>query len=724
MTAHAPKTSTAPLAPLMKMGCTNVTITYRAGGNETVCLQSAPHGVQQLANFNPAAGDVIGVDDILELTLAHDNLSDVGQYITSQLTNGGTMLYFDPTGQGLQGTPFAFLQGVATTVARLVANGGMQYIPDAISVAPAFDSAISLRSGGLETVMLHPLLTGIGPQVINGFNATNADKLELANILNPTLALPDLSNLANYITATQSNGNTILSVDPTGTGQPGTQFAVLDGVTITVAQLLADGALLYDPTKVNLAAVANSPFTYRASGQETAGLAIVHGRVATNQLTGFSLAAGDAIDVGCIMRAASVTPNLAAVQADFTTVQQGANTQLWFNPNGSGTGGTLEAVLLNTTVTLNQMLAQSAISWAGGQGTSNNNGVIMRMGCTNQLITYSALGNETVCLQSPQHGVQQLANFNPAAGDVIGVDDILETTLAHANLSDVANYITSQQINGGTMLFIDLTGQAQQGTPFAFLQGVTTTVAQLVADGGMQYVPDQVAIAPTYNEAFTLRPDGLETVLLNPIAPGIGPQQISGFALGAGDNLELANILNKTLAAPTLSNVGNFIAVTDVGGNTILSVDPTGQGGAGTAFAVLENTTLTLSQLLAGSALTFDPTPTQTPVAPGTTFLYRTEGAETAGLQSAGPHACAALLNGFSLANGDGIDVVNILSAADIQTDLSNIGNYISTVETGGNTQIWFDPNGSGHGGTLEAVLQNTSVTMNDLLSHSALHLT
>jgi hypothetical protein len=348
----------------------------------------------------------------------------------------------------------------------------------------------------------------------------------------------------------------------------------------------------------------------------------------------------------------------------------------------------------------------------------------MRMGCTNQLITYSALGNETVCLQSPQHGVQQLANFNPAAGDVIGVDDILETTLAHANLSDVANYITSQQINGGTMLFIDLTGQAQQGTPFAFLQGVTTTVAQLVADGGMQYVPDQVAIAPTYNEAFTLRPDGLETVLLNPIAPGIGPQQISGFALGAGDNLELANILNKTLAAPTLSNVGNFIAVTDVGGNTILSVDPTGQGGAGTAFAVLENTTLTLSQLLAGSALTFDPTPTQTPVAPGTTFLYRTEGAETAGLQSAGPHACAALLNGFSLANGDGIDVVNILSAADIQTDLSNIGNYISTVETGGNTQIWFDPNGSGHGGTLEAVLQNTSVTMNDLLSHSALHLT
>jgi hypothetical protein len=42
---------------------------------------------------------------------------------------------------------------------------------------------------------------------------------------------------------------------------------------------------------------------------------------------------------------------------------------------------------------------------------------------------------------------------------------------------------------------------------------------------------------------------------------------------------------------------------------------------------------------------------------------------------------------------------------------------------SGGNTQLWFDPTGSGHGGTLETTFQNTSLTMNDLISHSALHL-
>jgi hypothetical protein len=234
---------------------------------------------------------------------------------------------------------------------------------------------------------------------------------------------------------------------------------------------------------------------YRSAGAEAAVLTAAQHNNPT-QLSGFSLAGGDTIDVGHILAASQITGSTAVVQSDFTTVQNGANTQLWFSANGSPQGGTLAAVFLNTTVTMSQLLAQSAISWNAGQGITVNNGVTMHMGCTNQTITYIAAGNMGVCLESPSHGVQMLANFSAANGDFIGVDDILETTQAHDDLSDVAQYITSQAINGGTMLYVDLTGQGLQGTPFAFLEGVTTSVAQLVADGGMKYVPDQVAIAP------------------------------------------------------------------------------------------------------------------------------------------------------------------------------------------------------------------------------------
>ncbi len=711
---------------LMQMGCTNVTITYRHAGNEGVCLESPSHGIQVLENFNVANGDFIGVDDILELTPAQVNLSDVANYITSQLINGGTMLYFDPTGQGQQGTPFAFLHGISTNVAQLVADGGMKYQPDAITVLPSFDTPFTFRAAGLETVNLLQMRTGIGPQIINGFDPANGCVLQLGHILDQTFAHANLSDIANYITVTQSGGNTILSVDPTGAGQAGTPFAVLEGVSVSLATLLADNAIAYTPSPTMEFSQDNQTFTYRADGLETAVLMLPSTHVAATQLSGFSLAGGDVLDVGRILANAQVPFTSATVQADFWTTQSGANTDLWFNANGSGQGGTLEAALLNTSVTFSQLMAQSAISWLSGQaGTvSLGSGVIMQMGCTNNLITYRLAGKEGVCLQSPAHGVQELANFNVANGDFLGLDDVLETTLAHDNLSDISQYITSQVLTGGTMLYVDPTGQGQQGTPFAFLQGVTTSVAALVADGGVQYVPDQVTIAPTFDTPFTVRPDGLETVLLNQIEPGIGPQIINGFNAAAGDNIELAKILNLTLAQPNLSDIGRFISVTDSGGNTTLSVDPTGEGHAGTPFAVLQGTSLTLSQLLSANALMYDPSPAWTVPTLGTTFTFRASGSEGVTLHHISTGVQPQALSGFSLAGGDAISVANILSAANVQADISNIGNYFSTVDTGGNTQLWFDPNGSGSGGTLEAVLQNTSLSMTDLLSHSALHLT
>ncbi len=356
--AKAPTSAAPPL--LMRMGCTNELITYRAAGNEGVCLQSPQHGMQNLANFNPAIGDFLGVDDILEQTLAHDNLSDIASYITSTISAGGTTLYVDMTGSGKQGTPFAFLQGVSTTVAALVAEGGIKYIPDQVAITPAFNTPLTIRPDGLETVLLRSMVTGMGAQEIINFNAAANDKIELANILNRTAAAPNLSNIASYITATDVNGNTILSVDKTGAGQPGVAFAQLDGLTVTVAQLVAAGALEYDPTNIRVFAAPSTTLTYRAAGTESAMLPNITGTQHAVQLAGFSLANGDGINVDMLLTAAGIAPDFSSIASFLTATQSGANTDLWFNPSG-GTGGTLEAIFQNTTVTINDLLAHSAL---------------------------------------------------------------------------------------------------------------------------------------------------------------------------------------------------------------------------------------------------------------------------------------------------------------------------------------------------------------------------
>ena len=128
----------------MAMGCTNVVINYRLEGHETVCLQSPSHGVQQLTGFNAASGDVVGLDDVLDTTLAHANLSDIGNYITSSISAAGTTLYFDPTGHGLQGSAIAVLQGVDTTVAQLVAEGGLGYAIEPITMTPGSSAPFTL----------------------------------------------------------------------------------------------------------------------------------------------------------------------------------------------------------------------------------------------------------------------------------------------------------------------------------------------------------------------------------------------------------------------------------------------------------------------------------------------------------------------------------------------------------------------------------------------------
>jgi len=311
--------------------------------------------------------------------------------------------------------------------------------------------------------------------------------------------------------------------------------------------------------------------------------------------------------------------------------------------------------------------------------------VLMKMGCTNDVITYRAVGNEIVCLQSPVHGEQQLANFNPTIGDVIGIDDILEQTQAQDNLSDVANYITS--------------------------------------DGGMQYVPDAITLNVTFGETFTFRTAGLETAKLNIAAPGVAPQQFANFNPTGADVLDLSKVLNNTPANPNLSNLASYVTATVVDGNTILSVLPsdTGPNTVATPFAEILGQSVTVAQLVADNAISFTPTLATVQAFAGMTFLFRPEGNELAAVGTSaklGP----AQIHGFSLTDGDDLNVKSAFVMDNVQADMSQINSYLSTTENNGNTTIWFDKTGSGHGGGLAiAVLDNSNVTIGELVTNHAI---
>ena len=593
-------------------------------------------------------------------------------------------------------------------------------------MTPSFNAPFTLRPDGLETVNLLAPVPGIGPEQINGFDPTRSDVLQLRAVLNPTTALADLSNIAHYITATIVGGATVLSVDATGAGLPGVAFAQLNGVTMTLAQLIAHHALAYAPTATSAEAKAGATFVFRAAGQETAVIDVATHGAAAPQLHGFSLAAGDALSVHNILQAANLSIIPATLANYFSTTQSNGATSLWFNPAGSGHGGSVVATLQNTLVSLSDLVSSGAINLGPPivPAPGGPVGPIMHMGCTNVLITYRSQGEETICLQSPAHGVQRLAGFNPAIGDVIGVDDILELTTAQANLSDVAKYITSAVSSVGTTLYFDATGHGLQGSPFAVLQGFDTNVAQLVADGGMQYIPDAITVTEQFNTPLTLRPSGLETVNVLAPAPGIGPGQINGFNPDQADVLELRAILNPTLAAPDLSNIAGYVTAATVGGNTILSVDATGHGLAGTAFAELNGVSVTVAQLVADDALAFDPSAVTVAAPGGQVFQFRSEGGETANVPTMPAHSGFATLQGFSLTVADALGLGNMFAASHVSAALADLGHYISAAPSGGSTALYFDATGSGHGGGVEfALLQNTNVTVASLLAHNALHL-
>jgi hypothetical protein len=66
-----------------------------------------------------------------------------------------------------------------------------------------------------------------------------SDVLDLSRTVAGLSVGSNFANLSNYVTASTTGSNTTLWVDPTGGQAAPTAFAVLDGVTTTVSQLIS-----------------------------------------------------------------------------------------------------------------------------------------------------------------------------------------------------------------------------------------------------------------------------------------------------------------------------------------------------------------------------------------------------------------------------------------------------------------------------------------------------
>ena len=83
-------------------------------------------------------------------------------------------------------------------------------------------------------------------------------------------------------------------------------------------------------------AYAGSTFDLRSAGNEMAVVCPPYTGAAAAQLRGFSLEAGDTLDLHAILQSANVSVATAALGDYFSTSESNGSTLLWFNPAGSG----------------------------------------------------------------------------------------------------------------------------------------------------------------------------------------------------------------------------------------------------------------------------------------------------------------------------------------------------------------------------------------------------
>ena len=617
--------------------------------------------------------------------------------------------------------------------------------PVPVVSTPHFDT-FTFATSGNQTVKVDGISTNEGAEQLSGFNPTGGDVLNLANVIKGSAAT--LATLGNYITATTSAaGDTTLSYDATGTGLPGTPFAVLKGVTVTVAQLLADNALvLAAPAVVTPAPTPHfDTFTFATTGNQTAKVDGISANEGAEQLSGFNPTAGDVLNLANVIKGSAAT--LATLGNYITaTTSAAGDTTLSFDATGTGLAGTPFAVLKGVTVTVAQLLTDNALEVA-----------LPPAALPFDTITMATAGNQTVLVDaiSTKEAAQQFVAFNPTGGDVLNLANVVAGSTA--TLATLGGFITATtSAAGDTTLSYDPTGTGQAGTAFAVLKGVSITVAQLLADNALS-----LTAAPTTSVSGTHVNLVQNSAVLS---YGAGNYDIS--VKGTGETITLG-AGNSEVSGPTGSST---ITIGDGRQEVLLT-------GTGNTITVGNNTTTGVTEILAGSGqehvtagngavyIVGSGSSDVVSVGNGNDTVIETarNGGTSVGLTSVtlGSGTDAVFLGGngntvvmgagvdriyggaggdsfvvnalggtdtisnFTLTNADTLNLTQILSGAALAHDLSNLSSFISLssvidtkVASGYDTSLTI----TGTSGTAHVTLLNTgAITLANLVGDNSL---
>jgi hypothetical protein len=327
--------------------------------------------------------------------------------------------------------------------------------------------------------------------------------------------------------------------------------------------------------------------------------------------------------------------------------------------------------------------------------------------------------------------------------------------------ASVSNSGSISALGGSTLKIAGtVSGTGALSTGASTLELAGTTTAGTVTDGGTLKL-DGITLTPTSLTVSTgkllIGSGTIASAVTNSgtIESNTGLLDVTGAVTGtgtlkidAGETLEVGSTVANTQTAVFASTTGtlsldqplnfagsitNFTGSDQIylGGQTI-----TGFGGYNTTthvLTVLGTGNTTIAQLTFNGSYTLgnfsvsnnglyvlDPpvTAATTGVSSTPTFINASAGNEVLAFPAAGTGLDA--ISGFSLTNGDVLDFAAALKGTGWHGDLTQVGNFITAVANGSETDIYLDPTGQGHG-ALIAELEGINTTVASLLAHHAI---
>jgi beta-glucanase (GH16 family) len=454
-------------------------------------------------------------------------LDAAGDTLSSQLTSvwggfdfygvhSGTyqLRYSTPSGETLQAgsavSPTTGLSGLLTVAAgQTLTVANETYV----AATSAISGSVQTSSGSTPTA-----LAGVAVSLVNAagtlvastvsgstgsfqFNALSAgtyqvkygapsgQSLELGSLANSSTGLTSAISLGTGQSVTLlpeqmlSVSSSISGVvqhagsgDP-GTGQSGVTVSLLNAAGVTIGTTTTSGTGSY--SFGNLAA-GNYQLLYGAPTGEA-----IQAGFAANPTTGLSsvvtLGAGAALAMGAVEL--SSTSNIFSLTGSGATAVRGAGNYL---VTGNASAGSLTLGAGNQSISLTG--GNDTITTGAGNSTISAlaGGNVITTGAGMNFITVDAKIGNVFDLNTGAAGTTSISGFN-TAGDVLDLKTTLSGLSIVANLSNLASYVTATVSNGSTTLSVDPTPGAGTPVNFAILNGVTTSVAQLITNNAISF---------------------------------------------------------------------------------------------------------------------------------------------------------------------------------------------------------------------------------------------